>query len=89
MRGIRQPGYGRKEGDEVSAKFKTYCCRYYHDGTWWALDIKAADWADAEARVNKLGNLQLQGELVMTIPGWMPCWMIRFTCWVRNLFSTP
>jgi hypothetical protein len=69
-------------------KTREYVCRYYHDGAWWGLNIHAYDMADAEARVAKLGNLQLNGELLMTIhavPGgnWIP----RLICWVRNLFS--
>jgi len=51
-----------------SASWKTYTCRYYHDGKWWALDLVAQDDDDAEARVRKLGNLELLGEVKATIP---------------------
>lgn len=69
---------------------KEYVCDYYHDGTRWALNITAYDWKDAEARVKKLGNLKLRGELMMTIPASEPSgWFVKAYCWFRNLFSTP
>lgn len=69
--------------------FKTYDCRYFHDGKWWAVEIMAPDWADAEARVAKLGNLQLQGEVVMVIPARGTGWFVRAYVWLRNLFTSP
>jgi lysozyme family protein len=64
---------------------KEFCCQYYHDGTWWCLNLQAYDEEDAEARARKLGNLQVLGELMMTIPagagrGWWP----GALCWLRN-----
>jgi hypothetical protein len=55
----------------MSREWKTYACRYYHDGKWWGLDLRALDDDDASARVGKLGNLQLLGELKasIAIPG--------------------
>jgi hypothetical protein len=50
---------------------KTYCCSYFHDGSWWAINITAYDWADAEDRAKKL-SLQLCGEHYMTIPANTP-----------------
>lgn len=47
---------------------KTFVCRYYHKGSWWALNITAADWTDANDRAAKLGNLQVLGELHASIP---------------------
>lgn len=74
--------------DMSSADFKTYVCRYYHDGSWWGLDIHARDLADAKARVAKLGRLQLQGELKGTIPA-LPCagWFVQALCAVRNWWN--
>lgn len=53
-------------------ELKTFVCRYYHDGKWWALDITAKDAADAAARAAKLGNLQVLGELHASIPAGIP-----------------
>jgi hypothetical protein len=50
--------------------WQTYACRYYHDGKWWALDLVAQSHNDAEARIKKLGNLQLLGEVKMQVPAW-------------------
>lgn len=71
----------------LDRKTREYVCRYYHDGAWWGLNIHAYDMTDAQARVAKLGNLQLNGELVMTIPVVTGSWLPRLICWVRNLFS--
>ncbi len=56
----------------MSEPGKTYACRYYHDGKWWALDLWARDDDDAEGRARKLGNLQLLGEVQMQIPAAAP-----------------
>ena len=55
---------------EMKERPRTYVCRYYHDGKWWALDLVAQNEDDANARVKKLGNLQLLGEVKMQIPAW-------------------
>ncbi|HEY4284815.1 MAG TPA: hypothetical protein VGM62_17265 [Chthoniobacterales bacterium] len=52
--------------------WKTYACRYYHSGKWWGLDLSAQSNDDAEARVRKLGNLQLLGEVKATIAAGVP-----------------
>ncbi len=52
----------------MNEKWKTYACRYYHGGKWWALDLMAQNNQDAEARARKLGNLQLLGEVKLQIP---------------------
>jgi hypothetical protein len=70
----------------VSAQFKRYECRYYHGGKWWSVEIMAPDWADAEARVAKLGSLQLQGEIVAQF-GPHYGWLARLIVWIRNAFK--
>lgn len=66
--------------------FKTYECRYYHDGKWWAFDIQAPTYPDAEARVRKLGNAQIVGEVVATFR-LNQGRMTRFLGWICCLFS--
>ncbi len=64
---------------------KEFVCKYYHDGAWWGLNIHAYDMEDAKARVAKLGNLQLNGELIMSIPCIPGAGLfVKATCWVRN-----
>lgn len=46
---------------------KQFTCRYFHDGAWWAINVAAYDWDDAETRARKLG-LQLDGEIQRIIP---------------------
>lgn len=53
---------------KTDTTWKTYTCRYFHEGRWWGVDIMAPSFEDAEARVQKLGNLQLLGEVAMQIP---------------------
>lgn len=62
---------------------KTYVCHYYHDGSKWGLNITAADWEDAEARVKKLGNLHLDGELKATYPISLG-WWCKLSVAIRN-----
>ena len=71
----------------MSRNCNVYCCRYYHDGSWWGINITAYNIDDAEERVKKLGNLQLLGELAMTIPDSIPKarWWVSIVVWVRNL----
>lgn len=63
---------------------KTFVCHYQHDGTTWSLNIDAYDWADAEARVKKLGYLKLDGELMGTVPVRFG-FIAKVICWIRNL----
>ena len=41
---------------------KQFACRYFHEGSWWGINLSAYDWADAEARAKTLG-VQLDGEI--------------------------
>lgn len=73
--------------NDPAASWKTYTCRYYHDGKWWALDLMAQSVEDAEARVRKLGNLQLLGEVKMRIPaGGGAGLLVRAITSLRNFF---
>lgn len=64
---------------------KIFLCSYYHDGCQWNINIMAYDMADAEARVKKLGNLKLDGELIATYPVGMG-WWCKLTTTIRNFF---
>ena len=65
---------------------KKFLCQYYHDGTWWVLDLHAYDMEDAQARADRLG-LQLMGEHKGTAPGWLPMWAANLFISVANFFS--
>lgn len=66
-------------------KTKRFLCSYHHDGAEWSLELDARDWADAEARVKKLGYLRLDGELMATVPVQFG-WAVRLICWSRSVF---
>jgi len=74
----------------MTADWKTYTCRYYHEGQWWGLDIVARDADDAEARAAKLGNLQLLGEVKMRIRADLPATgvFVRLWVWMRNVLTS-
>jgi hypothetical protein len=65
--------------------FKTYCCEYFHDGSWWGLTITAYDWSDAEVRAKKLG-LRLLGEDGGTVSAKIPAsgLFVKALTWFRN-----
>lgn len=67
-------------------EFRTYTCRYFHNGSWWALDILALDDDDAKSRVGRLGGLQLLGEVKMRIPAKLPASGIiaRVSAWIGS-----
>jgi len=62
---------------------KPFACRYYHDGAWWALTVHAYNEADARRRADKLGGLQIRGELVATIPARIG-WLAKTAAWIHN-----
>lgn len=63
---------------------KKYCCEYFHDGSWWGIEITAYDWADAEIRAKKM-SLQLLGEYYATIPAVTTAgFLVRFITWLKN-----
>ena len=65
----------------------TFALRYYYQGSWWGLEIQAANWEDAEARAKKLG-CQLDGEVVMKIPANAGgSFLAPAITWFRNLFT--
>ena len=73
---------------QTSRGFKTYLYRYFHDGSWWCLEISATDYDDAQARVNKLPHAQPLGELVVKVPARTGI-LATLMCWVRNLIYGP
>jgi hypothetical protein len=72
---------------KMKQEWKTYACRYYHGGKWWALDLMAQSDDDAQARIKKLGNLQLLGQVKMQIPAWRGAGLLaRLVVSSRNAF---
>jgi hypothetical protein len=46
---------------------KRFLARYFHEGAWYAVDVYANSFAEAEV-ICKAHSLQLDGQHVMTIP---------------------
>lgn len=65
--------------------FKTFVIEYPFNGTRWLFDIKAKDWADAEARLKALGWGKVLGQSALRAPGWLPQWCADLYCWWKNL----
>jgi len=64
--------------------YSVYLFEYFHEGSWWMLEIPATSPEDAEARLNKLPQAQYLGEGVMRIPA-KAGFFAPALCWVRNL----
>ena len=69
-----------------SDKFKVFLFEYFHEGSWWHLEIPATSQEDAQARINKLPLAKPVGEMVAKIPARMGL-IAKMACVVRNLFS--
>jgi hypothetical protein len=72
--------------------WKTYLCDYEHDGARWSIHLVAYDREDAEARVLKLADLRIAGELVATIPCRSALssplsLIITLGCWILNIIK--
>lgn len=50
----------------AEAPFKEYLFEYDHDGTSWCLTIKAADEADARARMGRMSLARYCGEVMLS-----------------------
>ncbi len=65
---------------------KKFVCQYNYLGKKWVIHIDAANHADAEKRAERLGTLEVLGELggevAAVIPG--ASWMVRLKVWLLN-----
>jgi len=52
----------------IGKKAKTFLLRYRFDGEEWGLEIKAKDFAEAEARLAQLPFAKIDGELIASVP---------------------
>ena len=64
--------------------WNTYMFDYYHDGSWWSIDICARSIEDARERLNKLPQAKLAGEVYLTLPVELG-WLAKLIVWWRNL----
>lgn len=77
----------RVEGNEMS-DFKDYCCSYRYDQAEWSLVIRAKSFEDATRRLKTIGAWgTVDGELVTTIPGYVPRFLVDAVVAIRNLFK--
>lgn len=61
---------------------KKFLASYYHRDSWWAVEIYAVDWDDAETICRKL-SLRLDGEYKFSIPAGNS-WLANLVCWFNN-----
>lgn len=71
----------------MSEKWKTYSFEYYHDGSWWILEIPATSQEDAITRLNKLPLAKYLGTIEMAVPVRLGLFA-RLLCWYRNRFAS-
>ena len=67
-------------------RFSIHLFQYFHEGSWWTLEIPATSQEDAEARLNKLPHAQYLGGNAQKIPAALG-WTAGLLCWARNLRS--
>lgn len=67
---------------------KRFLCEYPYQGDRWGFEIYAIDEADAKARLKAIGWGEVSGQLMATIPGWVPSPLIGAFIWVQNLRKT-
>lgn len=65
-------------------EYKTYLFEYFHEGSWWMVEISATSLDDAQARIRKLPLAKPVGELVAKIPAGLG-WIARAMCWLRSM----
>lgn len=63
--------------------WKTFLFEYYHDGSWWTLEIPATSQEDAMDRLKKLPLAKCLGTLEMKVPVELGIFA-RVFCWYRN-----
>jgi hypothetical protein len=68
--------------------YKTFLYKYFHEGSWWMVEIAATNEDDAQARINKLPLAQPMGELMMKVPAHTGM-LASLICWLRNFFYGP
>lgn len=67
--------------------FKVYLFEYFHDDSWWQIEIPATSADDAQARAQKIARAKLAGELVAKIPASAGGGVLApLVCWLRNFF---
>ena len=54
----------------MTETLKTFVVSYRHEGGEWSLLLKARDYDDAKARLGRLTWATIDGELMMTLPGY-------------------
>jgi hypothetical protein len=68
---------------QTSQEFRVYLFKYFHEGSWWQIEIPATTMDDAQARIKKLPLAQPLGELVAKFPANTGL-LVRCLCWLRN-----
>jgi hypothetical protein len=67
----------------MSEKYQTYLFEYYHENSWWTLEVPAASEQDALDRIQKLPLAKLLGTVQMKVPKQYGIFA-RLICWYRN-----
>lgn len=67
--------------------FKKFVCAYHFEGCAWSFEIKARDFEEAEARLERIGLGRVDGELAFRVPGflgWAVAPMVELLNWFRG-----
>lgn len=66
------------------SEHKYYTCEYSYEGERWAIEIAAASWEDAEARLKRLAHGKVKGELKAIVP-YKIGWLAKAWVWLRQI----
>lgn len=81
--GVREDVVSHRLTSMAVATMQTHLFSYRYEGSEWILEIKAADEADAKARLGRLAFASYDGVLVAKIPAAIGPLAIAAT-WIRN-----
>lgn len=70
----------------ANANFSTFLFEYYHEGSWWLVEVKATNLDDARARMDKMPLAKPLGEQFAKYPARLG-WLARASCVVRNFLA--
>ena len=69
----------------MDAGYKTYLVEYYHEGSWWSLEIPATCEEDVRKRLLQIRNAKVLGTVELRVPV-SGGFFVKTACWVQNLF---
>jgi hypothetical protein len=72
----------------VEQDFSKYLFEYYHEGSWWNLEVPARSEEDAKERIKLMHRARLLGTVETEFAALSGArYFARFLCWCRNTWA--